>query len=1124
MSINLNNESIDDGNINNDILKQLNNLSNENNENLDESISDGSRKKLSTIKEINNENNDNNDNNHADDNDNNENNYDDNDDKDNLSSGVYDDNEYFYPSLDDPRFQNKISSKKEFNYVYKTTETCNKSQFILQPHQEFIKRFIHRLTPYNGVLLYHGLGSGKTCSAISISEEYRRDNIHIPTFKKIFIIANPNIQANFKNQLFNPEKLIFKNNRWTIYGCVGNYILEEANITNRMSKEKVISVVNKYINKYYSFVGYKQFSNNFNRLFKNDRELLKQKYQDVMIVIDEAHNIRSTEGNIYGTLDNLTRIIKYNKIIFLSGTPAYHTATDAIVLMHILRQNDNRSIKPDEYFYDKESEKIKNESALKKYCNGYVSYIRGDNPLTFPHQIMPQQFSINDSYTMFEKPTYNYKLDENNVITKHIQHLDIYINELSGYQRELYENCFYYDLKPDILLQCLNIVYPSDKNNLPENYCGKIGLQTVLTKNMEKDAKTLFKYKEEAVNIFKLDKIENYSIKIKNIIENINNSNGIVLIYSKYVWGGVVPMACVLEEMGYSRYTGQIKAKNILCEKKKSEDFKTYSIITGNEIIKGNNKYIIRRASDKQNKDGKNIKIIIITETGSEGIDLYNIRQVHIMDPWWNMSKIEQIIGRARRNCSHMLLEEVNRNVSVFLHGCVFKKDGINEETENHEVYDMYRYKKSEQSSIINGNILKLFKEISIDCNLSQNKNYDNPIIKQRLFNGNIIDFDIRDKPYSKNCNYQKNCSYKCNNVKNKIINDKTFSFEHLHNDLLIDNIKNIFLDKISIPVNNIINSFKSDTISPEQIIYSIDYINGTKFINKHGVDGTIIKKDNKLLFNHHHDILSFDKNKLSIYNPYVYKKKFNVNIKKEFQPLIDLFHKFKDTYLDVKISNMYDELLDVKMMDNEQNLIKTITRYCLEKYKRQTIMLEAKLLEQILTDYFPNILESDKKLFTEFKKNIRDICEEIKVGEKYFVLLDKDEKRESMRTLMPFTFNGKNVYFSPLLKDESEQARNDILPNKVDIKKETTHIAYFKYSGLFLESLENRGRSFKLSSLNGPISDYRLSETKLKHAMGILILYKYTIGENFEYNDEDDEENSYSIQFLTNYDCISHI
>ena len=139
-----------------------------------------------------------------------------------------------YPHLQNVDLQKKISLKKEFQTtkydgtikeLKKTDVSCKKRDFILSPHQEFLKMYISRHTPYNGLLLYHGMGSGKTCSAITICEEYRKYNKYSPLFKKILIIASPNVQENFKLQLFDKDKLIKKNGIWNLDGCVGESLL-----------------------------------------------------------------------------------------------------------------------------------------------------------------------------------------------------------------------------------------------------------------------------------------------------------------------------------------------------------------------------------------------------------------------------------------------------------------------------------------------------------------------------------------------------------------------------------------------------------------------------------------------------------------------------------------------------------------------------------------------------------------------------------------------------------------------------------------------------------------------------------------------------------------------------------
>ena len=118
--------------------------------------------------------------------------------------------DFLYPTLDDPNFNIKLAKHKEFDdtkydgKIYDFKEhaevLCNAS-FELMPHQIFVKNFLSNQTPYNSLLLYAGLGTGKTCSAIGVAEEARSIMKQSGINKSILIIASPNVQDNFRLQL-----------------------------------------------------------------------------------------------------------------------------------------------------------------------------------------------------------------------------------------------------------------------------------------------------------------------------------------------------------------------------------------------------------------------------------------------------------------------------------------------------------------------------------------------------------------------------------------------------------------------------------------------------------------------------------------------------------------------------------------------------------------------------------------------------------------------------------------------------------------------------------------------------------------------------------------------------------
>ena len=119
--------------------------------------------------------------------------------------------DYLYPDLNDPNFNIKIALKKEFRDsqydgeirdIEKQANLLCKAKFELSPHQVFIKNFLSYDTPYKGMLLYHGLGTGKTCSSIGVAEEMREYMKRTGLKRQIFVIASPNVQGNFRQQLF----------------------------------------------------------------------------------------------------------------------------------------------------------------------------------------------------------------------------------------------------------------------------------------------------------------------------------------------------------------------------------------------------------------------------------------------------------------------------------------------------------------------------------------------------------------------------------------------------------------------------------------------------------------------------------------------------------------------------------------------------------------------------------------------------------------------------------------------------------------------------------------------------------------------------------------------------------
>ena len=214
----------------------------------------------------------------------------------------------------------------------------------------------------------------------------------------------------------------------------------------------------------------------------------------------------------------------------------------------------------------------------------------------------------------------------------------------------------------------------------------------------------------------------------------------------------------------------------------------SYIMISGDKLLSPNNKEDVDLATNPDNFNGSKVKVILISQAGSEGLDFKFIRQVHILDPWYNMNRIEQIIGRAVRTCSHKLLPFLMRNVELYLYGSLV-------ENTREEAADLYVYRLAELKSIQIGAVSRLLKEVAVDCLL----NYEqtgftvadmNKTVSQKLSTGQTIDYQVGDRPYSSTCDYQEKCSYKC--MPSAEITEEDITYDTYNENFIMMNVDKI--------------------------------------------------------------------------------------------------------------------------------------------------------------------------------------------------------------------------------------------------------------------------------------------------------------------------------------------
>ena len=255
--------------------------------------------------------------------------------------------------------------------------------------------------------------------------------------------------------------------------------------------------------------------------------------------------------------------------------------------------------------------------------------------------------------------------------------------------------------------------------------------------------------------------LKSYSPKYLAILENIINPEhlGLHLVYSQFrSYEGIEVFSMVLEQSGFARFKIKRNSANGWVLDIDEDDWgkPMYALYTGTEdkmereiirkIYNGawneipqNIANELREISNNNNM-GEIIKVFMITSSGSEGINLTNTRYVHIMDPYWHPVRIEQVIGRARRICSHKNLSEALQTVEVFIYLMTFTKKQIESDDSielnlkdvsklirNRPITsDEYMYEIATIKEKLNQQLIHAIKETAIDCVVYSKKSKEN--------------------------------------------------------------------------------------------------------------------------------------------------------------------------------------------------------------------------------------------------------------------------------------------------------------------------------------------------------------------------------------------------------------
>ena len=833
------------------------------------------------------------------------------------SSSSKNDFELYYPDLDDPDFTSKISNNKEFN-IHKipdfpviknvtdfdnvSNKFCGKFEFEKMLYQHFVSQYISYRTPYKSLLLYHGVGVGKTCAAITISEALL--NSQATSGPMIWVIMPQSLKNSFISDTFNIddydtfEKL---SNQCTEKNYIKllNIYKSTFNDDNYNKdgiieyREKLKSEIKALLKTRYDIFTYDRFAKYIKDNYTN--KIVENK----VIIIDEAHNIRSTNKKVKDTYLALMKCLENgvnNRLILLSATPMYNEPKDILELLKLLIINDKRTniINENKKIFNNKTFNIDDFNVInliKKLSNTYISYLKGKNPFTFALKLKPSSSGIKVLENVPTKDLNNKNISKENLKWLKNMDDDIVISKLGEAQKNIINKLEKIDINSkadddididiDIdensdegdekqnnnmkLLQPMNIVYDTD--------IGIKGFYKFFNKTKETDPIEL-KYVDKYKNALMPDEehLGKYSGKFLNVCNFIRNSKGIIVIYSRFLLSGIIPIAICLEHLGYTREgtNNILKNVDIIKDKPVYEDIKfpKYCILTSDKKeYMGNTKIdeLIKIINSDDNYNGSKIKVILITPVASEGLSFFNTREIHLIEPWYHFNRSDQIIGRGIRNCRHNRLKIEDRNVSVFMHA------SVNEDAMRESI-DINAFRISTRKYLESKKIDKIIMDNAVDCYLMKNINYfPKSIFKLDHINletsqGALIKYNFGDSENNEpTCNINNNGikinerGYRSEIYKHLLVNIKNIIKKIINNIDYDGNDNNIYID-FELLKNNMENEIDNDILmyTIKNILYPNIFIND-KYIIRYK-DGILISpieinKNNKIV-RYNNDVL----------------------------------------------------------------------------------------------------------------------------------------------------------------------------------------------------------------------------------------------------------------------------
>ena len=470
-----------------------------------------------------------------------------------------------------------------------------------KPHQKKVIEYMKK-TGQRGIILYHGLGSGKTITSIGIAETM--DN-------KVIVIVPASMRTQWDEELDNVK--VKDKSRYNIMSYEG--FLKDA--------DKISSINEK------------------------------------IIIMDEAHRIRTTTGKIASTA--LKILQNAYKVILLTGTPMVNSPVDMSPLINAVSgenilPEDERQFK--DKFYMTNTMKVVSTKNVCKYHS--IACSQGGKKYKMDmckyHHVMwaigrqsPPGTSktlnttdLEGKNSVSEWKIYSKKRIQDARSVANLVELKPNVSEYAKYVNHFIS---YYKPKesikdfPKVSSKNIKVKMSDEQNKKYQSAQKKVNSSDMelLQKGIEVTRKTASfnAFLNSTRQISNTYNGNTNTPKLKKVVEFISKNPKPVIVYSNWIENGIEPLSKMLESsnINHLKFIGGMS------------DSKKHIVV--------------------ENYNNGEIDVLLLSSSGGEGLDLKKTRQIHILEPHWNDAKISQVIGRGIRYKSHEDLPVSERKVVV---------------------------------------------------------------------------------------------------------------------------------------------------------------------------------------------------------------------------------------------------------------------------------------------------------------------------------------------------------------------------------------------------------------------------------------------------------------------------